>query len=442
MPMKQDPRPPGEASSSSPVPDPLVGLRPSLRKAQIRILLLAIFIEPFLMLFKGRRYIKLFLSRCGVFPRGTTEGSLWIHAIGMGEMRVANTIVRALPEDLPVVITSSYQIMQSFLSGQEALSRRVVLTLLPFPFEFAIRGFLRRFAPRQLVVVEATDLTPLVCLHMVQREIPTALVNGWVNKSWFDLRPSVPLLERLQILGVRGEEDRDLLARIGVPEEKITVIGEIKFDVVSQPLPDIESEVRKLAGERPILIAGSTHPDEEPQILDAFESLGGGDRALLILAPRLKHDLSAKLLRKRGLSFVRRSHFPVSGRPAVVLLDQMGELASLYRLAAAAFVGNSLSPHGRGHNPIEPASFAVPIAVGPNMEHFQLHADLFDRAGAWQRVADAGELARTWRAWLDSPELAREVGKRAADLIESQRGRAIVKTLELLRPFLGLDRAT
>jgi 3-deoxy-D-manno-octulosonic-acid transferase len=195
--------------------------------------------------------------------------------------------------------------------------------------------------------------------------------------------------------------------------------------------------MRKLAGERPILIAGSTHPDEEPQVLDAFERLGGGDRAMLILAPRLMDGLSEKLLRQRGLPFVRRSRFPVSGRPAVVLLDRVGELASLYRLAAAAFVGNSLSPMGRGHNPIEPAYFAVPIAVGPNMAHFELHADLFDRAGAWQRVADAGELARVWASWLDAPDLARQMGRRAADLVESQRGLAVFKALELLRPFLG-----
>jgi 3-deoxy-D-manno-octulosonic-acid transferase len=123
----------------------------------------------------------------------------------------------------------------------------------------------------------------------------------------------------------------------------------------------------------------------------------------------------------------------VNGRPAVILLDRIGELASLYPLSSAAFVGRSLvAAGGGGQSPLEAARAAVPIAVGPNMANFQLVADVFDRADAWQRVQDADGLARAWGTWLAQPELARQVGQRAAKLVESHRGLAIAGTVDCL----------
>ena len=115
-----------------------------------------------------------------------------------------------------------------------------------------------------------------------------------------------------------------------------------------------------------------------------------------------------------------------------MLLDSLGELAGLYRLAAAAFIGGTLVPTG-GHNPLEAARFGVPLAVGPAMHNFREMAEAFDRAGAWRRVADARELAAAWREWLDDPAAARAVGERALRLVEENRG-ALARTVEMLSP--------
>jgi 3-deoxy-D-manno-octulosonic-acid transferase len=124
----------------------------------------------------------------------------------------------------------------------------------------------------------------------------------------------------------------------------------------------------------------------------------------------------------------------------VVLLDSLGELAGLYRLAAAAFIGGTLTPTG-GHNPLEAARFGVPLAVGPAMFNFREMAEAFDQAGAWRRVADAGELGAAWRGWLDAPAAGREVGERALRLVEANRG-ALARTLEMLAPVIaGVARA-
>jgi 3-deoxy-D-manno-octulosonic-acid transferase len=119
----------------------------------------------------------------------------------------------------------------------------------------------------------------------------------------------------------------------------------------------------------------------------------------------------------------------------VVLLDSLGELAGLYRLAAAAFIGGTLVPTG-GHNPLEAARFGVPIAAGPAMHNFREMAAAFDAAGAWRRVADARELAAAWREWLGDPAAARETGGRGLRLVEENRG-ALARTLEMLQPLLS-----
>ena len=117
----------------------------------------------------------------------------------------------------------------------------------------------------------------------------------------------------------------------------------------------------------------------------------------------------------------------------MVLLDSLGELAGLYRIAAAAFIGGTLVPTG-GHNPLEPARFGVPVAVGPSMHNFREMAEQFDRAAAWRRAADARALGEIWKEWLDDPAAAREQGARAAALVEENRG-ALQRTLEMLDGF-------
>jgi 3-deoxy-D-manno-octulosonic-acid transferase len=176
---------------------------------------------------------------------------------------------------------------------------------------------------------------------------------------------------------------------------------------------------------------------EEAAVLDACREIGGGERALLVLAPRHPerwNEVEA-LLRARGVDFARRTALPSPGQPAVVLLDTLGDLAGLYRLAAAAFIGGTLVPKG-GHNPLEAARFGVPVAVGPSMHNFRDMAEAFDQAGAWRRVADARELAAVWREWLDDPETAHAVGGHALQLVEENRG-ALARTLEMLEPVLA-----
>ena len=399
------------------------------------VLLLA---GPFLLARRGSHYLPTLSGRLGKGP-AEPKGALWIHAVSVGEAGVAATLARALPPDLPLLVTTITPTGQE--RAKAAFAGRAGVAYLPFDLGFAVRRFFRRHEPRALVLVEG-DYWPLVLREARRRGLPVAVVNGRVGDRGFGrmrrLRPLLgPLFSGVDRFGVQSRQDLDRLVALGVEAARITVTGNLKYETPEPARkPEVEDALRRLAGGRPILLAGSTMAGEEAQVLDAFQETGGGGRALLAIAPRHpeRWDEAAGLLRSRGIGFVRRSALPESGRPDVVLLDSLGELAGLYRIAAAAFIGGTLVPTG-GHNPLEPARFGVPLAVGPSMHNFREMAEAFDRAGAWRRVEDAAGLGAAWREWLDDPAAARETGERALRLIEENRG-ALARTVEMLKEVI------
>ncbi len=410
---------------------------------------------PFLLVRRGSHYLATLAGRLGRYRDPELPGSgapdprrrLWIHAVSVGEVAVAATLARRLPDDLPLVVTTVTPTGQERARAAfaEDGGRRVV-TYLPFDLGFAVSTFFRRFQPAALILVEG-DYWPLVLETARRRKVPVAVINGRVGERSGRRLARFPRLARrlffdaVACFAVQTGEDRRRLIAAGAPAERIQVTGNLKFDAAEpRTLPELEAAIRRLAAGRPILLAGSTMPGEEDKVLDAFAEIGAGKTALLLLAPRHpeRFDPVARRLRERGLACLRRSRLDdgaASEAGDVLLLDTLGELAGLYRVADVAFIGGTLVATG-GHNPLEPACFAVPTVVGPSMENFREMAESFDRVGAWARAADAEALARQWRAWLADPEDARAVGRRAADLLAANRG-ALDRTLEIIEPLLS-----
>jgi 3-deoxy-D-manno-octulosonic-acid transferase len=391
---------------------------------------------PFLLARRGGHYLPTLAGRLGR-AEGTApaKGALWIHAVSVGEVGVAAALARALPPEVPLLVTTVTPTGQD--QARKTFAGRAGVAYLPFDLGFAVRRFFRRHEPRALVLVEG-DYWPLVLREARRRALPIAVVNGRVGDRSFRrmrrLRPLLgPLLGGVSRFGVQSGLDRDRLLALGVDPGRVAVTGNLKYESPEPARkPELEEALRTLAGGRPILLAGSTMAGEEAMVLDAFQAAGGGRRALLVIAPRHPERWNEveTLLHSRGESAVRRTALPVPGRPAVLLLDSLGELAGLYRLAAAAFIGGTLVPTG-GHNPLEAARFGVPLAVGPAMHNFREMAEAFDRAGAWRRVADARELGAVWKGWLEDPDSGRPRGESALRLVESNRG-ALGKTIAML----------
>jgi 3-deoxy-D-manno-octulosonic-acid transferase len=218
------------------------------------------------------------------------------------------------------------------------------------------------------------------------------------------------------------------------------VSGNLKFDVPAPDPPPIVAELRanfQHSGAGPVMVCGSTVEGEEALVLQAFKSvLAGHPHAVIILAPRRPERFGevAQLLEQMGVRFWRRSSWrgdAIAG--GVFLIDNIGELASLYALADVAFVGGSLVPRG-GHNIIEPAQHGVAIMVGTHTENFRDIVSLFESEDA-VRVLRAGEFTSVLMN-LFSDEAARTaLGRRGAQTLQSQRG-ATGRTLAALETLL------
>lgn len=369
------------------------------------------------------------------------RGGLWLHAVSVGEVGVAATLAGELPADQPTVVTTVTPTGQE--EARKRFSGRSSVAYLPFDLGPPVARFFERFAPRALVLVEG-DYWPLVLREASRRSLPVVVVNGRVGDDAYRRlrrlrRFSGPLFGAVGRFGVQTPDDAARLEALGVDGGRIVVTGNLKYESPEPaPLPDLESCLGRLAGGRALLVAGSTMPGEEELVLDAFREVAG--RALLLLAPRHPERCGAvaALVAARGLRLAKRSALKArrgDASPDVVLLDTLGELATLYRSAAMAFIGGTLVPKG-GHNPLEAARWGVPVAVGPSMENFREMAADFDRHRAWRRVVGAADLGTTWRAWLDDPATARELGERGRSLVDASRG-ALAGTLELLRPLLA-----
>jgi 3-deoxy-D-manno-octulosonic-acid transferase len=408
---------------------------------------------PFLLAFRGRRYLPTLVPRMGRQPAPPGGHAVWLHAVSVGEVGVAATLAGALVPMLApgkrILLTTTTPTGQEravAISAKPGLRDRLSVAYLPFDLGPAVRRFLDAFGPRALVLVEG-DLWPLLMRRIRDRGAPVVVVNGRISdRSYGRLRRLRALLSPLQRpvahWGVQTAADRDRLLALGVPAARVTVTGNLKYETPEPAaVPEVEELVVRLSAGRPVLVAGSTAAGEDELVLEAFERLGGGRRALRVLAPRHPERFAgvARLVASHGLTCRRRSepteHGVATTTPDLLLLDSLGELGGLYRLAAGAFVGGTLVPRG-GHNPLEPARFGVPVAVGPSMENFREIADAFDRDSAWQRVRNARELAAAWMRWLDDPAAATALGERGRALFLANRG-ALERTLELVRPLLG-----
>jgi len=254
---------------------------------------------------------------------------------------------------------------------------------------------------------------------------------------------------------MQSEKDAERIRALGAPAERVSVSGNLKYDMelpAQTPLSDwLEAEARR-QGRSPIVVAGSVVATEEPLALLAFGVVQGEHpNALLVLAPRKpeRFEAAAEFIHESRRKFLRRSQLPVplvqaSGANGngsiprdvnVILLDSIGELASLYRLADGAFVGGSLVPSG-GHNILEPAAFGKIPVFGPSMENFAEIASRFVAADAAIQVESPEDAGVAWIELLRNPERRRKMGENARRLVDSSRGATDRALTEIFR-FLG-----
>jgi 3-deoxy-D-manno-octulosonic-acid transferase len=381
--------------------------------------------------------------------------TLWFHAVSVGETLAVEPLVRAVVAALPnwrVVLSTTTA------TGQRVARERFPdLEVLTFPLDlpFAVERALDRVRPSVVCLVE-TEIWPNFLAACRRRGVRVALVNGRLSdnsyRGYHRIRGLLaPVLADVELFLMQSEADAERIGRLGARTDRVEVSGNLKYDVDREAL-EARLDERRAAVEaafalpdpRPLVVAGSTAPGEVAALADALDVVRaqpGLEATRLLVAPRHpeRFDDVARLFESRGLTVCRRSTPDAGAGADVLLLDSIGELATVYAHADVVFVGGSLVPRG-GHNIIEPALYARPIIVGPHTENFrQIVADFRAADAVEQLSAGAGgpELGSAIARILADSERARRMGDRAVAVLDGNRG----ATVRMLERVCGLASA-
>lgn len=378
---------------------------------------------------------------------------VWFHAVSVGEVLQLQSLIAEFAQRHPqheICITTTTG------TGYDIACQKFpqhTINYWPFDFTWAVRRALRTIQPELVVLVEL-EVWPNFLRIAHAEQVPVIIINGRLSansyRGYSRLKPILrPLLSTLSQVAVQSAEYAERFAALGVPAERLTITGNIKYDRVQSDRNNPKtSELRRAFGIGPddlVLIAGSTQDPEERFALDAYEALSDEFPQLrLILVPRHKErfDEVADLVHRRGLRLIRRSD-ALNSQPSalnpqlstVCLLDTLGELAACWGLADIAFVGGSLTQRG-GQNMLEPAGYGAAVLFGPNTWNFRdIVTQLLSRQAAVV-VHDETELRETVRRLItDQVERAR-LGHTARDFVLTQQG-ATAKTLAVLDGVLS-----
>ncbi len=387
-------------------------------------------------------------ERLGTVPdrllQQVAANTIWIHAVSVGEVLAISRVIHELKTQLPgwrIVVSTTTD------TGQKLAHERFGDTnvfYFPIDLPFAVRAYLKALRPKLLVLAES-EFWPNLLRWARLSGVAVAVVNARVSDRSLPrylrfqklLRP---VMQNVQLFLAQSEEDARRLVRMGAPTERLQVSGNLKFEVKPPARPPIAAAFAALKreGNGPFLVAGSTLDGEEAMLLEMFrEVLPRYPHTVLVMAPRHpeRFEVVASLLGLSGLRYQRRSQWkettPIAG--GIFLLDNIGELASLYEFADLAFVGGSLVPRG-GHNVLEAAQFGAPIMVGPYTENFRDIVQVFRNADALRVIAPESLTAAVLQL-LENHDERIALGQRAFEVMRSQRGatgRTVSALLELL----------
>lgn len=408
--------------------------------------------SPFIVLyfllrvFRNRRYLGHFGQRLGFLPhhcKQTASGSIWLHAVSVGEVLSSMELLRRLRAAFP---SAPLFVSTTTLAGR-ALADEKLRTLAdgifysPFDFCFAVRRVLRTIRPAVVIVAE-TEIWPNLYreakrsgsgLLIVNARISDRALPRYLRFRWFFRR----VLHWPDKILVQTDVSLRRYLELGAPPQRLGLGGNLKYDFEPRET-QVPVAIRQfLEGVRPeqVLIAASTmppadaeDPDEDGVVIQAFRELARTySRLLLILVPRRpeRFDVVARKLAETGVPFVRRSELGAGKRPielpGILLLDSIGELSGLFALADVVFMGGTLPKRG-GHNILEPAFFARPVVMGPHMENFPEIAAEFLASNACVEVPSAAALGAAVATLLGEAELRAKIGARARELAEAKRG--------------------
>jgi 3-deoxy-D-manno-octulosonic-acid transferase len=381
-------------------------------------------------------------------------GAIWIHAVSVGEVLAAKPLAEGLQRRFPgraVFVSTTTETGQRL--ARERLESVDGIFYFPLDWVVPVRRALRSIHPALVIVME-TEIWPNFLREARRQGVPVVFANARISeksfarfKHWDFLVGEFfkRTLQDAELFLAQTPEDAARLREMGAAEDRVEVTGNLKYDgeppATSEFGAWLEAQIR--AQERwPMFVAGSVVAEEEEAVIAAYDIVQRQwRRALLVLAPRKpdRFDAAADIAAAGGWNVIRRSRVdatkPLDENADVLVLDSIGELAGLYSLADAVFVGGSLVPAG-GHNILEPAWFSKPPVFGRSMENFRDMAGQFLAAKAGVEVTSGQQLGKVWVQLVEDNALRERMGKAARGLSEGNRG-AAARSLERIAAVLG-----
>ncbi len=421
------------------------------------VLIVAFFLimSPYLawQAIRYRKYIGNLRQRLGYLPISFNldgDESIWIHAVSVGEVLTVRALLAHLRERYPRL---RIFVSTTTMTGQQVAKSNLqhVDEVFYFPFDlgFIVNRTLQLVKPRLFIMME-TEIWPNLLRACRKAGVKTVLVNGRISvRSYPRYRFARPffrhVLGDIDRLCMQSEESARRIVEMGADAERVVVTGSLKFDSLEIPGTGHDrarSRVLRyfrISGSRPVIIAASTLKGEEEPVFEAFQRIRARlPQTLLIIAPRKpeRFDEVEQIARRGGWNVARRTELRVDAEPRhdIVVLDTIGELAQLYQVATAVFVGGSLVDQG-GHNILEPAVFGKAIVFGPYMQNFAEIARAFLDNDAAIQVRTPRELEHALLGLLNDSVRRASLGAAARALVEANRG-ARTKTMTAIAQIM------
>jgi 3-deoxy-D-manno-octulosonic-acid transferase len=422
----------------------------------ILVLAVAVIASPWFVYqaLRYKKYVGSLGQRMGYLPVSfnmDADESIWIHAVSVGEVLTARPLISDLKKRYPHL---RMFLSTTTMAGQQLARRSVqdvdAVFYFPFDFGFVVRRTLDLVRPKLFIMME-TEIWPNLLRECRARGVKTAVVNGRLSPRSFSRYRMVRgfmrrVLDHVDRFLVQSEESARRFIDLGADPARVVVTGSLKFDSLDLSPNALQARSRdrvlryfRVPAARPVIVAGSTMKGEESAVLRAFRRVRTAvPNALLVLAPRHPERFGEveQLVRSEGWKTSKRSDLAIDSEPRVdvVVLDTIGELATVYQVGTVVFVGGSLVATG-GHNVLEPAVFGKPIVFGPHMENFAEIAEAFVSNGAGVQLAAEQQLDEAFLSLMSDPVRRARLGAAARALVEANRG-AKEKSVTVLADLL------
>jgi 3-deoxy-D-manno-octulosonic-acid transferase len=371
---------------------------------------------------------------------------LWVHAVSLGEVRAITKFLELAMQEFNICLTTTTETGRTFAEKLMKENPNFKVYYSPFDLKFVIKRFLKKINPAALVLVE-TEIWPNM-IYVSSNYMPVFLINARLSDKSFIRYKALSfffkqILNKISAICVQNENYLHKFKSLGVILDKLYLTGNLKFDIMIPFIKFEELEILK----RPIIIAGSTHEGEEKIILTSFLQIK--EASSLLLVPR--HPERFERVYKLCQEFIGAKDVIVfkysellknkpqemlkdwqEGKKMVVVIDKIGILGSLYRIADVAIIGGSFIPHG-GQNPLEAIYWKVPVIVGPYMDNFPFVAEFVKEGAILQTTPDG--LTEAIHVVLKDKEYREQLVEKAYAMFKRLTGGS-KKTLEIITSSL------